>query len=158
MAERHVLIDFTVLDMIQKVSQTCSGQPESGGILFGSLRGPHLHVTSFTRPGPNDQRSTFQFIRRDAIHQRLADQAWTLSSGTVTFVGEWHTHPSGLPKPSSTDARSWSDLVRAAKHPMIFLIAAPEAWRGFLVTRCFFRCSIRSLATIEHGDSGVVLR
>lgn len=157
MAERHVLIEFPVWNMIQQASQTCAGQPESGGILLGSLRGPHLEVTGFTRPGANDQRLAFQFTRQDVLHQRTAEQAWMSSAGAVTFIGEWHTHPSGRPTPSSMDTRSWSKLVRSTRHPMLFLIAAPNAWRAFLVTAGFIRCSVRSLAVIEHGETGMVV-
>ena len=34
------------------------------------------------------------------------------SSNSVAFIGMWHTHPEGLPIPSSTDLRAVRELLR----------------------------------------------
>ena len=157
MAGRHVLIGSDVAEMIDRAARMCADQPETGGILLGSLRGPHLECTGFSQAGLNDQRGTFHFTRQDAIHQQIANAAWSRSNHTVTFIGEWHTHPMGNPIPSSIDTKSWCALTRRANHPMLFLIAAPSAWRGFLVLPGIFRSLVQPLSIREGGETGIVL-
>ena len=143
--------------MIVRATSTCAHQPETGGILLGCLRGPHLECTGFSEAGPADERGPFHFTRQDTIHQQIADEAWKRSELTVTFIGEWHTHPTGIPMPSSIDTKSWCKLARGAKHPMLFLIAAPFAWEGFLVTPGVFRASVQPLSMHESSEAGIVL-
>ncbi len=157
MAERLVLIQTPVVAMIQHAAQTCGEQPEAGGILMGGLRGPHLECTSFSEPGPDDQRSHFQFTRQDPSHQKIAEASWKDSQGEVTFIGEWHTHPAGRPHPSLIDTKSWRKLTQKAAHHMLFLIAAPGAWKAFLVKPGRLRGSVHELSICEKAITGLVL-
>lgn len=157
MTIRHVLIDTTVMEMVEGATENCSGQPETGGILLGSLRGPHIECTGFSEAGPDDRRGSLHFTRQDSIHQKIASHAWNISGHTVTFIGEWHTHPIGNPTPSSIDTASWCALAQRAKHSMVFLIAAPSAWQGFLVAPGTKYASIHPLSIFECGQSGIVL-
>jgi integrative and conjugative element protein (TIGR02256 family) len=155
---RYVLVHYKVVQMIISAVHTCQNQPESGGILLGSLRGPHLEITDFTRPAGGDWRSMTSFVRQDPSHQRAASAAWGQSGRTVGFLGEWHTHPSGPPIPSSVDRASWADMTRKSQYPMFFLLASPGGWRGFLTTRT--RASVLHTEMVEHerGMFGLVLR
>lgn len=57
-ADRYVLVHYAVVAMIEKAVATCEGRPEAGGILLGSVRGPHLEIRTFTRgprQGMNEQ-------------------------------------------------------------------------------------------------------
>lgn len=154
---RYVLVSTPVVQMIERAAEGCAGLPENGGILLGSLRGPHLECTGFTTAGHDDERSYGQFVRKDAIHQQAAERAWLMSSHTVTFIGEWHTHPEGPPIPSSIDKKSWCKLAQSVRHPMLLLIAAPRAWNGFVALPGAVRASVRPLAHGERAESGVVL-
>jgi len=143
--------------MIENASENAGGKPESGGILLGSIRGPHLEIVDFTETGPADRGTFSEFVRQDKLHQRKADNAWRLSDGTVTFIGEWHSHPMGRPIPSSVDKANWCQLTKTRKHPMFFFIASPSSWSGYLVTRTLTRNRIRSFTRVEYGDVGIVL-
>ncbi|WP_352846733.1 Mov34/MPN/PAD-1 family protein [Mesorhizobium sp. M0622] len=68
------------------------------------------------------------FNRRDAGHQVAAIAAWTLSGGTESFVGEWHTHPEHDPHYSSINRQTWDALMRNARNPLIFAIAGWSSW------------------------------
>ena len=50
-----------------------------------------------------DQQRLWMFARSDPSHQKAAEAAWLASGGTITFVGEWHTHPTGILTPSPRD-------------------------------------------------------
>jgi integrative and conjugative element protein (TIGR02256 family) len=144
--------------MIEEACRQCANAPESGGILLGAIRGPHLEIVDFTQPGSDDVRSMLQFVRQDERHQTAADNAWKGSRHTVTFAGEWHTHPLGDPIPSSVDRRSWSGLAGHTKHSMLFLLATPGQWKAFLVTRRRFLTTQKELSACERGQWGLVMR
>lgn len=153
----YVLLELGVTKMLDRAAQICSGKDETGGILLGSIRGPHLHCLGYTRSGPTDLGSRFRFTRRDCLHQRAAEDAWKLSHRTVTFIGEWHTHPFGAPTPSFVDKLSWSKLARRAKHPMLFVIAAPKRWQAFRVLKSHAFCSVQPISPVELNGNCIVL-
>jgi integrative and conjugative element protein (TIGR02256 family) len=155
-ANRYVLVHYPVVAMMQEAVAICQNQPESGGILLGSVRGPHLEITGFTIPAATDERTLISFVRQDRAHQEAADRAWVHSKGEIGFMGEWHTHPSGPPLPSMIDRGSWARLAAQSEHPMCFLLASPQGWRGFHVTRRTGGAA--ALAECERGTLGVVLR
>jgi integrative and conjugative element protein (TIGR02256 family) len=155
-ADRYVLLHYSVVAMMQEAVATCQDRPESGGILLGSVRGPHLEITAFTVPAATDERTMISFVRQDRTHQVAADRAWKLSKGEVGFMGEWHTHPSGPPAPSMIDRGSWARLAAQSEHPMCFLLASPQGWRGFHVTRRTGGAAV--LSECERGALGIVLR
>jgi integrative and conjugative element protein (TIGR02256 family) len=96
-------------------------------------------------------------VRQDVSHEEAAKKAWAASDRTVSFVGEWHTHPAGKPTPSNIDRANWSNLALKSRYPMLFLLATPGNWRAFLVTRSRTHAIHAELFVCEHGDLGVVL-
>jgi integrative and conjugative element protein (TIGR02256 family) len=54
---------------------------------------------------------------------------WRDSGRTVTFVGEWHTHPEAVPSPSSLDRNTWRGIARKHKiGPLVFVIRGISGW------------------------------
>jgi integrative and conjugative element protein (TIGR02256 family) len=152
----RVLVHHPIGQQLDAASRTCRGRGETGGILLGRVRGPHLEVLSSTAQGPTDVSGQFLYVRQDPLHQAAAETAWTRSGGTETFIGEWHTHPSGGPVPSSIDRTGWAKLVRQLKHPMVFLVVAPDSWAAYLGKPGVLCVSITALEKIEHGLLGDV--
>src|SRR5436853_506966 len=70
-------------------------QPESGGVILGRhiLDTNNIVVDMVTKPTVADRQSRNRFFRSRQIHQQHIDEAWKNSSGTCTYLGEWHTHP-----------------------------------------------------------------
>lgn len=127
---RLVVVPDEVILRIRHFTVPPEGSLEAGGILLGSYRGPHIEIIQCTSPLPKDQRAPFRFYRRDPGHDIAARTAWKRSKRTVTFVGEWHTHPEDDPKPSEVDRNTWFKLMqRQRREPMIFLIAGRTALR-----------------------------
>lgn len=143
---------------LDEKAEKCRDADEDGGIFLGSYRGPHLEVTDLTRSGPTDERRRYSFVRQDLAHQESATKAWRKSNETVTFIGEWHTHPSGGPDPSTTDLDSWSGLARNAGNPMVFAVVAPGRWTLYLIRSGFFRMPSRPLVRVQEGELGVVFQ
>lgn len=149
-----VLIRRALIETFDQAVRSCRSQKEVGGILLGSYRGPHIEVTGITVPGPADISSTSTFIRRDRSHQVAAKKAWSESGGTVTYLGEWHTHPAGGPAPSGTDLNAWFGVADQVKKPAVFIIASPGGWAPFVCDPELRMAS--GLQNVEVGLTGDV--
>lgn len=158
MRNSWVLVNYPVIAMFELEQAKCRAQPESGGILIGCYRGPHMEINEYTKPAQKDIRHPYSFIKQDPRHQRAATRAWRASGSKDTYVGEWHTHPLGGPTPSRIDTRTWRDLVTATKRMMIFVIIAPDGWALFRGHKQLVWTPIRQLAKVEEGQYGLVFR
>jgi integrative and conjugative element protein (TIGR02256 family) len=78
----------------------------------------------------NDIRRRFSFDRADHQHQAAAYAAWRESGHTLTFVGEWHSHPEAVPSPSGLDRRTWAKVMKQQPaFPHFFMIQGwDSAW------------------------------
>lgn len=148
------LIRKPVLSRFNLAVLTCNNRMEVGGIILGSYRGPHIEVVDLTEPGPSDISSNFTFTRRDPVHQNSAMRAWIKSIGTVTYLGEWHTHPAGGPTPSALDLENWRAVAHQTQNAMLFVIASPLGWKPYV---CHPSTPLAvPLDTIENGITGDV--
>lgn len=107
---------------------------ETGGVLLGYLadNGEPV-VLAVVGPGPNAKHSRTRFLPDHAWQREQIDQIYWSSAREWVYMGDWHTHPDGLPYMSWLDQRT---LRAIAKHPEaenprpIMLIAGgrPERW------------------------------
>jgi len=134
----------------------CRNMPETGGILIGSYRGPHVEVSDRTEAGLSDKRSLTSFLRQDQHHQTAATAAWSASQATKTYVGEWHTHPFGEPHPSMLDQSTWRSVVKRLRAPCVFIIVSPSAWAVFCIADLKPPINPVRLSLVEHGERGLV--
>ena len=130
----NVTIIPTVEGRIRELSRASVDGNETGGVLLG--HGPDKHglivVARAGEPGEKAQRSP-DFFLRDRVHaQQLADEAWR-ESGAV-WVGEWHTHPTGLPTPSPRDLATYSSLLSDPElsfQVLVSVIVIPDPDEGW---------------------------
>ena len=151
----YALIHHDVCRFFDAIRSACALQEERGGILIGSYRGPHIEITDFTEPGPNDLAALSFFVRVDECHQDAAADAWRRSNGTATYVGEWHSHPFGEAHPSRNDRETWQSVVARLRTPCLFVVVSPSGWQIFRVSRRH-PSDIAPLAQIEVGSTGTV--
>jgi integrative and conjugative element protein (TIGR02256 family) len=123
----HLLIDRTVLDHMRESARASGFRHEVGGVLLGSRRGPHLHISQATTPQAQDRSSWARFWRSPAGHQEIAQRAWKRSGGRIGYLGEWHSHPQRHPLPSSLDRSSWSSTTATHGVPLAFVIVGIES-------------------------------
>ncbi|MDB5453611.1 MAG: uncharacterized protein JWO33_2189 [Caulobacteraceae bacterium] len=102
---------------------------ETGGVLLGWRAGADRIVVDVIGPGPR------------ALHGRhmlLPDHPWQLSQiraafaqskGDLDYLGDWHSHPSGLAQMSVQDERTLARLSRRVSGALMVIAAgAEDAW------------------------------
>jgi len=156
MTVSYTLLAHGVCAYFDSIKDSCRGKSEIGGILIGSYRGPHLEITSQTEPGPGDTSTRTSFVRCDRRHQRAATDAWHRSKQTQTYVGEWHSHPLGSPKPSHIDENAWSEVVQKLMMPCVFVIVSSSGWSPFKTYRDGRAPITKAMKVIERGETGTV--
>ena len=125
------MLNETVINELNKYRQTTPVAKESGGILLGARRGPHLEVVDLTTPFPRDIRKRTFFDRRDSRHNGYALKKWATNQRKIDYLGEWHTHPECIPSPSSLDIKEWRKLIPPRNAQLVFLILGiSDSWLG----------------------------
>ncbi|MCH8247966.1 MAG: Mov34/MPN/PAD-1 family protein [Proteobacteria bacterium] len=121
-----VLSDAVVKHIVSN-RQSRSGQAEAGGQLFATFEDSTVLVTRATGPRKADHRSRFCFIPHRVSERREIKQ---LFKAGLHFVGDWHTHPQSVPRPSEIDLSNISDMFAKSRHGLagfVLIIAGTEA-------------------------------
>jgi len=125
----ELLVEPEIEQRIKTLAAESGDGKETGGILLG--HGPSndglIRVTNAGDAGPNAKRRR-NFFLRDLQHaKQLAVAAW--EDSRAIWVGEWHTHLSGDPRPSSSDLATYARLLLAADldfESFVSIIATPD--------------------------------
>jgi integrative and conjugative element protein (TIGR02256 family) len=100
-----------VHDMVLSRLAALAARPwEVGGWLLGYWADDRrsLFVTHLTPPTGG---LPWQVTISSRGHRRYFDEAWDASSGAVTFLGDWHTHPGAAATPSRRDRQALAKLA-----------------------------------------------
>lgn len=128
--ESLVVISTEVANKLLLYRQISDSSPESAGVLIGERRDIHIVITDLSEPSQWDIRSRFMVDRISKHHQTAIDNAFKKSNGEWLYLGEWHTHPEDMPKPSMMDYTSWHKNLKS-ELPMIMIIAGrTHFWVG----------------------------
>lgn len=102
-------------------------QREAGGQLFASLSGTTINIVKATGPRKPDWRSRFFYFAHRPSEQGEIHQ---LFKEGLHYVGDWHTHPEKIPKPSLMDIKTYFETFSMSKHDlagMVFVIVGQES-------------------------------
>jgi hypothetical protein len=118
--------------VLRKEASAASDGLETGGILLGcdDVSTLETHVNLLGGPGPNAQRRP-DFFCRDLAHAvGLGDEAYS-RDGSL-WVGEWHTHPGSLVRPSRRDLSTYrvflEDLALGFEHCASIIVTSADSW------------------------------
>ena len=107
-------------------------EPEAGGIFVGKrLLNNSIIIINFSRPQDNDVRSRYKFSKTSPNHQKFVDDYFGKSSGFISLIGEWHTHPEDIPTASIVDIQSWEKIISDNDDRLFFLIIGLQAGRFY---------------------------
>lgn len=99
-----------------------------------------------------DRASPFSFERCSLHHQQHLLTSWHRSSGLISLVGDWHSHPTGRREPSWTDGRAWAELIRSMHRDGIALIAPAHGARIFFLNAGF---KLRKISEFHLEETGL---
>ena len=87
---------------------------ETGGFLIGLINKNRktIYITRILRAPPDSISSPYAFVRGTSDIPDEIQKIEDLTGAMIGYIGEWHTHPDGLPSLSSTDSES----VETIKH------------------------------------------
>jgi integrative and conjugative element protein (TIGR02256 family) len=110
-------------------------QREAGGQLFARLSLSRIVIEEATGPRRTDRRTRTSYVPDRAAEQREIDGR---HAEGLHFVGDWHTHPEGLPRLSGLDVASISESVRKSRHALngfvLVIVGQAEPPSGLLVS------------------------
>jgi integrative and conjugative element protein (TIGR02256 family) len=108
-----------VLERFRRHRQTRWWRREAGGQLFARFGPGRLLVASATGPRPGDGRWRLAYRPDRAAEQREIDAMFARG---LHYVGDWHTHPEDVPRPSPTDLDSIAECARRSRHELSGLL------------------------------------
>lgn len=116
--------------MLQEARRSADGK-ETGGILLGFERWQDRRcwVTQVGDPGPNAERSATRFCRDLEHAERLAEAAYAIDGSQ--WIGDWHTHPGGPPRLSTTDLKSYREVMAESDLNAFLAILLLPGHRGW---------------------------
>jgi proteasome lid subunit RPN8/RPN11 len=115
---------------------------ETGGLLFGQIDEflKVVWISEVSGPPPDSVASAAGFVCGVEGTAALHREKTVRTRGSVRFVGMWHTHPDGPPRPSCTDLRAMSKLWKlpdfSARHFVMLIIGGGEG--GYHVSNNLF--------------------
>lgn len=126
----YLLIPKKLIDSLEQYRQEPSSATEKGGVLIGLYRTPHIEVTQFTTPKPEDICKRNSFTRYSKSHIETVMHSWQNSNSKETYLGEWHTHPEKDAYPSSFDLNEWRKNLPRDRTKVLIIIGQNNNWYG----------------------------
>lgn len=125
-----VVISTEVANILMSYRQLTASSKESAGVLVGERRGVHIIIKTLSEPSRWDIRSRFMVDRVSRQHQKVVNDAFKKSEGEWQYLGEWHTHPEDVPKPSMTDFSSWHKNLESSEPLILIIVGRTDLWVG----------------------------
>jgi integrative and conjugative element protein (TIGR02256 family) len=123
-----------VLDHVRRYRQLRTLANEAGGQLFGTISGDAVLVSVATGPYAGDDRTRFGY--RSSLRAAASAIKYQEANG-LYYLGEWHTHAEGKPKPSREDATTMSGILKkstlGATAAMLLIVGTAPAPAGLYV-------------------------
>lgn len=83
-------------------------------------------ATEAIGPGPRAKKEGLRFTPDYAYQQKEIERVYLQSSGRITYLGDWHSHPGLPPYPSALDLRTARKIANTpssrAPNPVMFIV------------------------------------
>ena len=120
--EFNIEFDKKALLELQKYQQK-NKEFESGGILIGEVYLESSKVIVKKIIFSKNAKRSFTGVNIDKKEmQKELDKIRKESKYTMTYLGDWHTHPEAYPKPSCIDKLSYKITAKKARIQTNFII------------------------------------
>ena len=89
------------------VGEALSSSPlETGGLLLGRASDTNIVIRRVIGPGPHAVHKRTAFDPDNGWQQEQLDTLFGDHPGEFLYLGDWHSHPGGSPRPSPVDVRA----------------------------------------------------
>jgi len=114
---------------------------ETGGIFLGwqqSAKRPFIEITHMIGPGPRADHEYKSFEPDYKFQSTETDRIFQLAPKGITYLGDWHTHPTGTAKLSWQDRTCLHKIARSpvSRNPTPIMVVLsgldnwqPRAWK-----------------------------
>jgi integrative and conjugative element protein (TIGR02256 family) len=114
MSRRIVWLDERALALIESETRK-RPRTETGGALFGFGDGDDLVVAGAYGPGPRARHRRTTFEPHPETTGLLMETVREHSRRRYRYLGSWHSHPGGVPRPSGTDIATVEAVAEEAE-------------------------------------------
>ena len=153
-AGQTLVLTESVLNHLASNRQATGTRREAGGQLFARFEGNMVRVEQATGPRWSDIRRRFTFVPNRFAERREIKRLFRVG---LHYVGDWHTHPEAIPKPSCTDVVNCQDMFRKSKHELasfVMIVVGTELPpRGLFVSACDCR-GVYELFPVANPGTG----
>jgi integrative and conjugative element protein (TIGR02256 family) len=132
---------------------------ESGGVLLGATKAGRIEIIHAVGPGPLACHEATGFTPdREWQYDEIA-RLYEESGSSLEYLGDWHTHPYGTPRPSSLDMSLLKQIAGSAEsmcpRPIMVILAyrADEWTAGIHIyqrSKWWWPASVVSIETIAR--------
>lgn len=113
---KRLVVHSDVLAHFEKFRQSSPRHKEAGGQLFGTFHDSIISISHATGPYPRDRRTRFRFTPSRIQEQTDID---TFFQQGRHFLGNWHTHPEIIPRPSGIDVSNTQQRFSRSVHQLL---------------------------------------
>jgi integrative and conjugative element protein (TIGR02256 family) len=110
-----IILSDEALATMDRFRQINPRDKEAGGQLFARIEGIDTVIVEATPPGWLDRRARYRFWPNCWFQQREIRDRYAKG---LHFVGDWHTHPEAMPRPSCEDIRNMVECFKASLHDL----------------------------------------
>lgn len=136
-SEQRLVFTLDVLNHFKKHRQNTSRKYEAGGQLFARFNLTDIVIVEATGPRRRDQRTRFSYRPHRPSEQKEIDSRHKRG---LIYIGDWHTHPEGIPHPSNIDRSSMQDIFSKSVHKLnvfvLVVVGTREVPDGLSVLIC----------------------
>ena len=150
---RGLVFSSEVLAHFHRNRQQRSHSCEAGGQLFARFTADTIIVEVATGPYRKDKRSRFLFTPDRRREQHDIDGHF---AQRLHFLGNWHTHPQGVPSPSGTDLNNTRQRFLKSEHNLsafLMVIVGRNPFPGGLYVALVNEIAVNPLVVTRNSAS-----
>jgi len=139
---------------------------ETGGVFMGyRAENDDIVVTDLIDSGEGAKHKYYKFSPDQDYQLRKIADIYKKSGGTITYIGDWHTHPNSDPELSWIDKRTLTKIALTKEsqntHPIMMVLGGkPEKWTlnsvqfisGEFQIWPFFRCKYNRVSCEIYSE------
>lgn len=128
-------ISDSVLKHFNRHKQVNVRDKEAGGQLFANICDNEAIIVQATGPRFSDRRTRTSYVPNRVVEQREITKMFKKG---LHYIGDWHTHPTAMPVPSTTDRSSIQSCFKTSSHELnafvLIIVGTADFPRGLSVT------------------------